>query len=224
MHPDFPIVDWDRLLPQAFNTLNLLHTANANPNLSTCSYLFRNFDFNRTPMAPPGSKNVIHQKPSKRASWYLNGKIAFYIGPALHHYRCMTCYVPSTNSEIISNTLHFIPYTIPIPTVTIDSFLQQYASDIINILNNPKPTLPTSYQLRNKVKDGLLQLVSIFKTNQITNEKLSYLQQLTENTFIKQNNPHNNSTRHPINKKTTKKQNVIITTNNFQHDLKHPSI
>ena len=68
VHPDFHIAEWDRLLPQAFITLNLLCTANANPNLSAHSYLFGNFDFNRTLMAPLGSKIVIHQKPSQCAS------------------------------------------------------------------------------------------------------------------------------------------------------------
>ena len=122
VHPQFPIAEWDILLHQAFITLDLLHTANTNPNLSGHSYFFSNFDFNRTSLAPPGSKVVIHQKPSQCVSWDLNGTIGFYIGPALHHYSCMMCYVPSTKSEIISNTLHFIPHTIPILTVTIDPF------------------------------------------------------------------------------------------------------
>ena len=36
----------------------------------------------------------------------------------------------------------------------------------------------------------------------------------------KQNNTHNNSPNHPINKKPTNNQHVIIAINNFQHDLK----
>ena len=46
VHPDFRIAEWDRLLPQVFLSLNLLLTANANPNLSAHSYFFGNFDFN----------------------------------------------------------------------------------------------------------------------------------------------------------------------------------
>ena len=49
LHPDFPIAEWDRFLPQA---LNLLRQTTANPNLSGYAYLFGNFDFNKTPLAP----------------------------------------------------------------------------------------------------------------------------------------------------------------------------
>ena len=51
-------------------------------------------------------------------------------------------------------------------------------------------------------------------------KNLSHLQQLTENTFIKQNNHHTNSPHHPINKKPTNNHNIIITINNLQHNLK----
>ena len=60
VYSDFPIAEWDRLLPQAFVTLNLLHPANANNKQSANFYLFGNYDFNKTPMAPPGSK-VAHK-------------------------------------------------------------------------------------------------------------------------------------------------------------------
>ena len=52
LDPNFPIAEWDHLLTQAFLTLNLLRTANSNPRLSAHAYLFRQFDFNATPLAP----------------------------------------------------------------------------------------------------------------------------------------------------------------------------
>ena len=51
LQPFFPITEWDRLLPQAFLTLNFLRQATANPNLSAFAYLFGNFDFNKTSLA-----------------------------------------------------------------------------------------------------------------------------------------------------------------------------
>ena len=77
VHPDFLIAECDKLLPQPFITQNLLCSANANPKLSAYSYLFGSYDFNKTPMDPPGTKVVIHQKPSQHASWDLNGKSGF---------------------------------------------------------------------------------------------------------------------------------------------------
>ena len=40
LDPDFPIAEWDRLLDQAFLTLNLLRAARINPLLSAHAYLF----------------------------------------------------------------------------------------------------------------------------------------------------------------------------------------
>ena len=42
----FPIHEWDRLLPQALLTLNLLRNSRVNPKLSAWTYLHGIFDFN----------------------------------------------------------------------------------------------------------------------------------------------------------------------------------
>ena len=52
-NPTFPVHEWDRLLPQAILTLNLLRNARLNPKLSAHALLHGNFDFNKTPLAPP---------------------------------------------------------------------------------------------------------------------------------------------------------------------------
>jgi hypothetical protein len=49
----FPIHLWDRLLPQAVITLNMLRTSRINPKISAATHLFGQYDFNRAPMAPP---------------------------------------------------------------------------------------------------------------------------------------------------------------------------
>ena len=71
--PDFPVEEWDRLLFQCELTLNLLRTSRVNPHLSAWAYIHGVFDFNKTPLAPPGTKVVFHSKPSKRASWAYYG-------------------------------------------------------------------------------------------------------------------------------------------------------
>jgi hypothetical protein len=66
---DFPIHLWDRLLPQALLTLNLLRGSRINPKLSAYAQIHGTFDHNRTPLAPPGIRVMVHQKPSTRLSW-----------------------------------------------------------------------------------------------------------------------------------------------------------
>ena len=47
LDPKFPICEWDRLLPQAILTLNLLRNSRVNPKLSAWAYLHGNYDFNK---------------------------------------------------------------------------------------------------------------------------------------------------------------------------------
>ena len=110
--PDFPVNEWDRLLDQAFITLNLLRMSRVNPKLSSYTYLFGNFDFNATSMAPPGTKVVIQLKPDNRPSWGSRGKEGWYIGPSPDHYRCVKCFIPLTRAEINADTVTFLPKTI----------------------------------------------------------------------------------------------------------------
>ena len=60
---------WCRLLPQAIVTMNLLRPSRINPTLSAHAQLHGLFGFNATPFAPPGTKLIIHLKPTIRKSW-----------------------------------------------------------------------------------------------------------------------------------------------------------
>ena len=107
---NFPIHIWCRLLPHCLLTLNLLRTSRINPKLSAYAQLHGAFDFNRTPLAPPGTKIIIHDKPAIRGSWATRGYEGWYIGPALNHYRCHTIYANNTAHEQVADTVDF-PHT-----------------------------------------------------------------------------------------------------------------
>ena len=83
--PNFPLTEWDRLIPQANITLNLLRTSRANLALSACAYIYGNFNFNATPLAPPGTKVIAHLDPTTRRTWELNGELGWQVGPCLDH-------------------------------------------------------------------------------------------------------------------------------------------
>ena len=96
VNPMFPIAEWDRLVHQAVLTLNLLRNSRMNPKLSAWAYIFGDFDFNQCPLAPPGMRLIFHSKPDDRGTWDPRGKVGFYVGPAHHHYRCITAFNPDT--------------------------------------------------------------------------------------------------------------------------------
>ena len=149
-NPDFPLHLWDRLLPQALLTLNLLRTSNINPQLSAQALIYGLFDFNRTPLAPPGTQIVIHEKPTVRQTWAAHGCDGWYLGPALKHYRCYRVYVNETNAERISDTLAWIPTNIPMPIPSSIDIAIAAGTDAFNAATHPHPATaiaPTDHQL-----------------------------------------------------------------------------
>ena len=86
-------------------------------------------------MAPPGTKVVIHDKPSTRLSWGHHGTVGYYIAPVTEHYRCMTCFIPSTCSECIADTIQFFPHKIDFPAFTLNNHLLNALDKITAILH-----------------------------------------------------------------------------------------
>jgi hypothetical protein len=72
--PTFPLHLWDRLLPQAEITLNLLRTSRLHPQLSAAAHFRGLVDYNKTAFAPPGCKIIAHDKPGKRRTWAPHGQ------------------------------------------------------------------------------------------------------------------------------------------------------
>jgi hypothetical protein len=158
--PEFPVSEWDRLLFQAELTLNLLRSSRVNPKLSAYAYLHGNFDFNKTPLAPPGTRVVVHLKPDQRGSWAYHCEEGWYVGPSMEHYRCVKCYIPASGRERDVDTLQFFPKTIPFPEVSTEDYLTQAASDILSILQRPPSNLPY-LAYGDTTKNALVQIAKL---------------------------------------------------------------
>jgi hypothetical protein len=89
----FPMNLWDILLPEAVIALNMLRTSRTNPKLSAATHISGQYDFNRAPMAPPGTRIIAHETPNRRHTWAPYGQDGWYFGPALEHDRCYTVYI-----------------------------------------------------------------------------------------------------------------------------------
>ena len=97
--PKFPLYLWDELLPQTELTLNLLRSSRTCPNLSTYDHLNGIFDFNATPLAPPGCRALLYEDSLHRTNFGTHGVTAFYTGPTIAYYRCYQFFVPSTGRK-----------------------------------------------------------------------------------------------------------------------------
>ena len=115
-------------------TLNLLRNSRVNPALSAYAYLFGPYDFNKSPMAPPGTRVIVHDKHGNCTSWGHHGTKGWYIGPSLDDYRCMHCYMPATGIVQITDILQYIPKAFAFPKTTTEDYLQQAIGKIIAII------------------------------------------------------------------------------------------
>ena len=68
-NPNSPLHIWDRLIPHAALTLNLLCPSCLNPRLSAEAQLNGAFDYNRTPLAPSSACVVAYEAPGDRHTW-----------------------------------------------------------------------------------------------------------------------------------------------------------
>jgi hypothetical protein len=107
--------------------------------MSAYASLYGNFDFNRTPIAPVGTKIVAHTNAATRTSFGAHGRTGWYIGPSLQHYRCWRCYIPETHSEVDVLKADFFPQQTPFPTFTREAYLRQTAEDMLQLLQPAEP-------------------------------------------------------------------------------------
>ena len=79
--PYLTIRQWDGLISQCLITLNILCNSRVNPALSAYAYLYGSNDFNKYPMAPPGTRVKVHGKHGNCTSWGHHVAPGWYIGP-----------------------------------------------------------------------------------------------------------------------------------------------
>ena len=113
--PECPLSLWEELIGQAELTLNLMRASPTNPSISAWEHLCGHFDINATPIAPLGTKVMVHDTPEKRGSWQAHGQVGFYVGRALNHYRCYTVWMPSTRALRTSDCLSWHPIKVHMP-------------------------------------------------------------------------------------------------------------
>jgi hypothetical protein len=175
--PDFPLHLWDRLLPQAEITLNLLQTSRQYPQLSAAAHYHGLIDYNKAAFAPPGCKIIAHEKPAKRRTWAPHGQHGYSLGAAMHNYRCQNVYISATVKEHTVDTLEFFPHNSPMPQLSSTDRLIMAANDMTNALKNTHPAVPFT-KVGDDTIEALTQLAENFK-NKFQKVKPPVLSNLT---------------------------------------------
>jgi hypothetical protein len=127
-------------------TLNMCCPSRINPKLSAYQQVWGNFDFNKTPLPPPGCKVVVHERAMERGKWACHGVVGYYIGPAMNHYRNYNSYIPETRGIRTTNTLEFFPEKVEMPTTSSTDRLARATEELVEILQQPHPATPLLQQ------------------------------------------------------------------------------
>ena len=139
-NPNFHLHIWERLIPHATLTLNLLCPSRLNPRMSSEAQLNGAFDFNRTPLTPPGTRVIVHETPNNRRTCPPHGVDGWYLGTAPEHYQCHRVYIPRTRAERISKTVDFFPHDCPVLAGSSTSAATTAACSLAKALLHPTPT------------------------------------------------------------------------------------
>ena len=160
--PDFPLHLWDWLLPQAVHTSNLLRASSRiNPRLSAQAQHHGVFEFNRMPLAPAGTRVMIHEKSSVWGTWAPHAVHGWYLGPAMHHYWCYKVYLKETAAERIADTFAWFPRHVSIPVQSSVDAATAAAQALIHALLHPAHATPIA-TINDQQRDALTQLAHIF--------------------------------------------------------------
>ena len=141
---------WNNLTKQALVTFNLCRTSRKEPKKSAYHSFYGNrYDWNKHPMAPPGTRAVVYEAPVRRLSWGTRGVDGWYCGPAFDHYRNMRFYILETRAY--RNSASYMIFSATLPIANTDrttqhnkEVAQEWIESIQRLKNKPKKPLSKS--------------------------------------------------------------------------------
>ena len=80
--------------------------------------MYGKFNYNKTPLAPPGAKALIFEAASRRAAWAPHAVNGWYLGPAMNHYRAFKFSIESTRGVRISSNFKLMPSQCRVPLIS----------------------------------------------------------------------------------------------------------
>ena len=69
------------------------------------------------PLAPLGTKVLVHIKPTRRKSWGYHAAKAWYLSHTANHYQCIQVIMRDTGGERITDTFRFQQHALPVPHI-----------------------------------------------------------------------------------------------------------
>lgn len=117
----------------------MLRGSHLNPKLSAWDQVCGMYDYNHTPIGPPGTQVLTSHNNAAQ------GDDAWYIGSAFDHYRCYTVWSWETRREKETDTaLSWFPRNVRMPIPSAIDRIGAGILDIASAIKNPTPGSPLS--------------------------------------------------------------------------------
>ena len=113
-----------------------------NPCLSSKALLNGEFDYNRTPLAPPGTKIIVHEVSSVRKTWAPHGVNGWYIRWRPWTLPMPLTFHPKNWAMRISPTVKFFPYFFDMTSIFSVDAAVDVTTVLTNALRHPYPATP----------------------------------------------------------------------------------
>ena len=170
-------LEWDRLTRHVELTLSLCRRSKKNPKISQYEELHgKRFDWNKTPINPPGCPVQIYETRDDRGTWDFKTIDAFALCPSMNHYRSWCVYVPSKKSERITASVTWFPEVLPAQDTCCEALLLQAANSLYehaNAISADTPALDSVLPALKRVVDEIRKLYAIDNKMEMTNEMRS---------------------------------------------------
>ena len=165
--PNFPMQLWCYLLQQAEISLNLLRTSRHDPTKSAYEVLEGPFDWNRTPLAPPGTRALIFEDPARRTTWGTHAIDGWCIGPAMEHYRCNKFFIDATRGIRTASTTKLFPAHCAIPSISEEDKTIVAAAELVKVLE-AAVSIPTAAKIEHaKIINELTRIIENHPTSRV---------------------------------------------------------
>ena len=102
----------------------------------------------------------IHEKPHKRLNYAPHSVDILYLGPAVHHYICYTCYNIDTGGKTTPDTIYFFPEFIKMPNYSSRDMVIHAAAYLAKALQTPRPE--SHFQVREPQLKAISELSNMF--------------------------------------------------------------
>ena len=152
-HPDFPLLQWCKLVEQGNINLKLLRPSRINPKLSSYAQVFGAFYYQKTLFPPPGMKVLSHVLPINRCFFDPYTIKGFSVGVAMENYCWSKIFISSTVTVCIDDTIRWFTHgSLNLPILSKDELLCSSIYDLrttlqLSVKNNILPPEGTTSRI-----------------------------------------------------------------------------